>query len=256
MQIPEFLKEIVWSFFPPRYKQLADKPFRKSLTYLSKVLLIAFILAGLLYVPKLFLLKDVMQDEFSKFSSFRLDGEVAQTDRISIPHHNPWLVIDLNSNVTLTKEIFVIDKETVQYRFLNTRSIQREQLKDFSANKAKVSGFLTTILVMLFPGIAILLYVRMWLKYLLMIFVFGTLFFIIMELSNFRLKWKQMLNIAAHSLTLVIFIEVISAALTTAYLIPVMRFLGVSIYAVTTLIFAFLMVVGIVGCSIEARRKK
>ncbi len=256
MKIPEFLKEIVWSFFPPRYKQLADKPFRKSLTYLSKVLLIAFILAGLLYIPKLFLLKDVMQDEFAKFSSFKLDGEVTQTDRISIPHHNPWLVIDLNSNVTLTKEIFVIDKETVQYRFLNTQSIQREQLKDFSANKAKVSGFLTTILVMLFPGIAILLYVRMWLKYLLMIFVFGTLFFIIMELSNFRLKWKQMLNIATHALTLVIFIEVISAALTTAYLIPVMRFLGVSIYAVTTLIFAFLMVVGIVGCSIETHRKK
>jgi hypothetical protein len=129
-------------------------------------------------------------------------------------------------------------------------------LKDFSANKAKVSGFLTTVLVMLLPGIAILLYVRMWLKYLLMIFVFGTVYFIIMELSKFRLKWKQMLNIAAHALTLVIFIEVISAALTTAYLIPVMRFLGVSIYAVTTLIFAFLMFVGVVGYNIETRRRK
>jgi hypothetical protein len=235
---------------------LADKPFRKSLVYLSKVLLIAFILAGLLYVPKLFLLKGVMQDEFSKFSSFKLDGEVTQTDRISIPHHNPWLVIDLNSNLTLTKEIFVIDKENVQYRFLNTQSIKREQLKDFSANKAKVSGFLTTILVMLFPGIAILLYIRMWLKYLLMIFVFGTLFFIIMELSKFRLKWKQALNIAAHSLTSIILIEVISAALTTTYLIPVMRFLGVSIYAVTTLIFALMMVIGILGYNIETHRKK
>jgi hypothetical protein len=109
---------------------------------------------------------------------------------------------------------------------------------------------------MLFPGIAILLYIRMWLKYLLMIFVFGTLFFIIMELSKFRLKWKQALNIAAHSLTLIILIEVISAALTTTYLIPVMRFLGVSIYAVTTLIFALLMVIGILGYNIETHRKK
>lgn len=256
MKIPEFLKEVVWSFFPPRYKQLADKPFRKSLTYLSKVLLIAFLLAGLLYLPKLFLMKDVMQDEFSKFTSFKLDGEVTQTDKISIPRHNPWLVIDLNNNLTLTKEIFVIDKENVQYRFLNTQSIKREQLKDFSANKAKVSSFLTTVLIMLLPGITILLYIRMWLKYLLMIFVFGTLLFVIMELSKFRLKWKQMLNIAAHSLTLIIFIEVISAALTTAYLIPVMRFLGVSIYAVTTLIFVFLIVVGVVGYNVEAHRKK
>src|SRR5574341_1514467 len=244
MQVPEFIKEVVWSFFPPRYKQLADKPFRKSLGYMSKVLLIAFIIAGLLYIPKLFLMKDVMEEEFGKFSVFKLDGEVVQTDKITVPRHNPWLVIDLNNNLTLTKEIFVVDKQNVQYRFLKTNSIPREQLKDFAANKARVAGFLTIILIMLLPGIALLLYIRMWLKYLLLILVFGTLFFIIMELSKFRLKWKQMLCIAAHSLTAVIFIEVISAALTTVYLIPVMRFLGVSIYAITTIIFAFLMVVG------------
>ncbi len=256
MQVPEFIKEVVWSFFPPRYKQLADKPFRKSLGYMSKILLLAFILAGLLYIPKLFLMKDVMEEEFGKFSAFKLDGDVMQTDKITVPRHNPWLVIDLNNNLTLTKEIFVIDKNNVQYRFLNTKSIPREQLKDFGANRARVSGFLTMILIMLLPGIAILLYIRMWLKYLLLIFVFGTLFFIIMELSKFRLKWKQMLSIASHALTAVIFIEVISAALTTAYLIPVMRFLGVSIYAITTIIFAFLMVVGIIGYNIEAHRRR
>src|SRR5574342_46998 len=247
MKFPEFLKEVVWAFFPPRYKQLADKPFRKSLSYMSKILLIAFILAGLLYIPKLFLMKDVMGEEFAKFSSFKLDGEVVQTDKITVPRHNPWLVIDLNNNLNLTKEIFVIDKTNVQYRFLNTNSIPREQLKDFSANKARVAGFLTVILIMLLPGIAILLYIRMWLKYLLFIFVFGTFFFIVMELSKMRLKWKQMLNIAAHAMTGIIFVEVISAVFTTAYLIPVFRFLGVSIYAITTIIFAFLMLVGVIG---------
>jgi hypothetical protein len=256
MKVPEFIKEVIWAFFPPRYKQLADKPFRKSLGYMSKVLLIAFILAGLLYVPKLFLMKDIMEEEFSKFSAFKLDGEVVQTDKITVPRHNPWLVIDLNNNLTLTKEIFVIDKNNIQYRFLNTNSIPREQLKDFSANKARVAGFLTVILIMLLPGIAILLYIRMWLKYLLFIFVFGTFFFIVMELSKMRLKWKQMMNIAAHALTGIIFVEVISAVFTTAYLIPVFRFLGVSIYAITTIIFAFLMVVGVIGYHIEDRRRR
>ncbi len=256
MKVPEFIKEVVWAFFPPRYKQLADKPFRKSLGFMSKVLLIAFILAGLLYIPKLFLMKDVMEEEFAKFSTLKLDGDVVQTDKIMVPRHNPWLVIDLNNNVTLTKEIFVIDKENVQYRFLNTNSIPRQQLKDFSANKARVAGFLTVILIMLLPGIALLLYIRMWLKYLLFIFVFGTLFFIIMELSKMRLKWKQMLSIAAHALTGIIFLEVISAVFTTAYLIPVMRFLGVSIYAISTAIFAFLMVIGVIGYHIEDKRRR
>jgi len=257
MQIPDFIKEVIWAFYPPRYRQLADKPFRKSLAYLSKVLLIAFLIAGLLYVPKVFTLKDSMEEEFSKFTAFKLDGDVTQSDKITVPKYNPWLVIDLNSNLTLTKEIFVIDKENVQYRFLNTNKIPREQLKDFTANKARVSGFLTMVLIMLLPGIALLLYIRMWLKYLLLILIFGTLFFIIMELSRFRLRWVQMLSVAAHSLTGIIFIEVVSSAFTTTYLIPTnLRFLGISFYAVTTAIFAFLMVMGIMGYHIEDRRRR
>ena len=229
----------------------------KSLGYLSKVLLIAFILAGLLYVPRLFLLKDTMQQEFSKFSSFKLDGEVTQTDRISVPNTNPWLVIDRNANVTLKKEIFVIDANNIQYRFLNTKTMPLDQLKDFSANKARVSGFLTMILVMMLPGIALLLYIRLWLKYLLMILIGGTLFFIIMELSKLRLRWKQMLNVAAHAITGVIFIEVISSAITTTYLIPTnLRFLGVGFYAITTALFALFMAAGVVGYHIEDRRRR
>jgi len=256
MQVPAFVKEVVWAFYPPRYRELANKPFLKSLGYLSKVLLIAFILAGLLYVPKLFLLKDTMEQEFSKFGAFKLDGEVTQTDRISVPRSNPWLVIDRSANVTLKKEIFVIDANTVQYRFLNTKTIPLEQLKDFSANKGRVSGFLTTILIMMLPGITLLLYIRMWLKYLLMIFIIGTLFFVIMELSKLRLRWKQMLNIAVHALTGIIFIEVISSAITTTYLIPSnFRFLGLSFYAITTAIFALLMVAGVVGYHIEDHRR-
>ena len=256
MRVPEFIKEVTWSFFPPRYRQLADKPFRKSLGYLSKVLLLAFLIAGILFVPKLFLLKDTFESELSKFESFQVSGDVRQSDKITIPKHNPWVVVDLNANLTLTKEIMVIDKETIKYRFLGIKSIPREQLKDISGNRAGVSRFLSAILLLMLPGIALLLYIRTWLKYFLLIIVAGTLFFIIMELSRFRLTWKQMLNIAAHALTAVIFIEVISAAITTVYLLPILRFLGVSIYAITTAIFAFMIIVGIVGYNIEEHRRR
>lgn len=89
-----------------------------------------------------------------------------------------------------------------------------------------------------------------------MVLVFGTLFFIIMELSRRRLRWKQVLSIAAHALTAVIFIEVVSAVFTTVYLLPVFRFLGLNVYAITTGVFAALMVVGIVGYHIEDYRRR
>lgn len=256
MRIPEFIKEVVWSFFPPRYYQLADKPFSKSLIYLSKVLLLAFLVAGILFVPKLFLLKDTVESELSKFESFSVSGDVKQSDKITIPKHNPWVVVDLNSNLTLTKEIIVIDKETIKYRFLGIKSIPREDLKDISAHRDGASRFLTAMLLLMLPGVALLLYIRSWLKYFLLIVVMGTVVFLVMELSKLRLSWKQMLNIAGHALTGVIFIEVISAAITTAYLIPVLRFLGVSIYAITTAVFVFMMIVGVVGYHIEEHRRR
>ena len=256
MQVPAFIKEVIWSFFPPRYRQIADKPFSRSLRYMSTVLLLAFILAGVLFVPKLFLLKDTVESELSKFETFSITSDVKQSDKITIPRHNPWVVVDLNNNLTLTKEIIVIDSEAVKYRFLGIKSIPHEQLKNVSGNRSGVSRFLTAILLMMLPGIVLLLYIRTWLKYFFLIIVAGTLFFIITELSRFKLQWKQMLNIAAHALTAVIFIEVISATVTTAYLLPVLRFLGVSIYAITTAIFLFMMFVGIVGYHIEDHRRR
>ncbi len=256
MQVPNFVKEVIWSLYPPRYRQLSEKPFRKSLGYMSGVLLVAFLIAGILFLPKLFLLKDTIQEELSKFDVFTLSGNVVQAAPVKIPRHNPWVVVDLNANLTLTKEIFVIDSSTVKYRFFGVKSLPREQLKDITAYKPRVSGFFAAILILMLPGIAFLLYVRTWLKYFLLVLVMGTFFFIIMELTKFRLHWKQVLNIAAHALTLVIFIEVISAAITTVYLLPILRFLGVNIFAITTLLFAVMMVVGIVGCNVEARRRK
>ena len=256
MQVPDFIKEVIWSFFPPRYRQLADKPFRKSLSYMSRVLLFAFLLAGILFIPKVFMLKGTVESELSKFETFTVSSDIKQSDKITIPRHNPWVVVDLNNNLTLTKEIIVIDKDTIKYRFLGIKSIPHEQLKDVSGNRSGVSRFFAAVLLLMLPGIALLLYIRTWLKYFFLIIVAGTVLFIVTELSKFRLQWKQMLNIASHALTAVILIEVVSAAISTAYLIPALRFLGVSIYAITTAIFIFMLIVGIVGYNIEDRRRR
>ncbi len=256
MQVPQFLKEVVWSLYPPRYRQIADKKFSKSLGYMSKVLLVAFLLAGILFIPKLFLLKGTIQNELAKFETFKLSGNITQTAPVTIPKHNPWVVVDLNSNLTLTKEIIVVDSTTVKYRFFGIKSVKREALKDPAANKGPASGFAAAMLILMLPGIVLFLYIRAWLKYFLLVMFAGTVLFIVMELSKLRLQWKQMLNIATHALTVIILVEVVSAAITTAYLIPILRFLGVSIYAITTAAFAVIMVLGIVGYHIEDHRKR
>jgi len=256
MPVPQFIKEVIWSVYPPRYKQLADKKFRKSLGYMSKVLLIAFLIAGLLFLPKLFTLKSTIQEEFSKFEMFTVSGEIKQTAPVIVPQTNPWIAFDLNADRNLTKEIFVIDKDNIRYRLFGIKSIPREHLKNPGEHQASASGFFAKIILLMLPGIVLLLYLRMWLKYFLLIILAGTLFFIIMELTKWRLRWKQMLNIATHALTLVIIIELIFAVFAAGLLLPILPFLGVNIYAITTGLYMALIVFGIVGYHTGAKSKR
>ena len=251
MQIPEFIKELVWTFYPPRYKQLSEQPLSKSLLFMSKILLVAFLITGVLYLPKVALLKGTIEDELGKFDVFKLEGNVTQSDAVNIPRHNPWVVIDLNKNLTLTKEFFVIDKTTVQYRVFSPRTIPREQLKDIKEYRTNASRFFTIVLLLMLPGIALLLYLRTWLKYFFIVLVMSSFFFVITELTRHRLKWKEVANIVTHTMTPVILIEVISSFATTAYLLPIIRFLGINIYLVTTVILMAFTVLAIIGCQYE-----
>ncbi|RJQ21188.1 DUF1189 domain-containing protein [Candidatus Woesearchaeota archaeon] len=257
VQLPPFVRELIWTFYPPRYKQLSEQPFHKSFSFLCKMLLVAFLLAGIIFLPKLAFLKGHIEDELGKFSTFSLSGNVTQTDRITIPRTNPWLVVDLNNNVSLTKETFVIDKDTIKYRFFGIKTVDRDHIKEPSEYRAPVSRFITLLILLMMPGVALLLYLRSLLKYFLMVLLFATLWYIIFDLSRYRLKWKQMLNICSHTIVPILLIETVSAALTTAYLLPLpFRFVGLNIYIITLALFAILTAVCIIGCQVEEKRKK
>lgn len=247
MKIPRFIKEFIWSFYLPRYKQLSEKRFRNSLKYMGTVLLIAFLISGVLHLPKVMLLKDTIESELSKFDTFTLSGNVTQTSALSIPTRNPVIAVDLNEEVKINKEFFVIDKDSVKYRVFTVKEIPREQLKEISNYKTQVSTFFGLVLLLMLPGIALLLYVRLWLKYFLLVLLMGTFFFIVLDLTRWKLRWKQMLNLAAHAITPIILLEVIAAFATTIFLVPFMKFVGVNIYLVSLAIYTGLMIFGIVG---------
>ncbi len=250
MRIPGFIKEVVWTFYPPRYRQLADKSFFSSLWYMSRILLLAFLISGIIIFPKLFSLKSSFESEFTKFEQLDFNANISQSAPIIIPASKPWVVIDLNSRLNLTSEFFVVDNETIKYRFLGITTVSHEEADGKGIGQLSVVMF-----SLMLPGIAILLYARSWLKYFLLVFVIAIVFFIIMELSRLRLRWKQMLNIAAHAITPIIILESVSAPITTVYLIPVLKFLGLRIYAVSLVVLAFFMIVGIIGYHFEERRK-
>lgn len=256
VRVPEFIKEVVWSCYPPRYRQLADRKFGQSVKYMSKVLAFALLVAGVLLLPKLALMPETVRGELGNFNVFRVGGNVSQSAPVAVPHRNPWLVVDLNSNVTLTEEVMVVDGDDVQYRLFGIKSMPLEQLKNPAGHVPAVSGFVTAMIFLLLPGVVLLLFIRMWLKYFLLLVLAAVVFFVVLELTKFRLRWKQMLSIAAHALTAVIVVEVIVGSVAAVVLVPLFRFVGVNVYALTLVGFAALMVMGVVGYHIGDFRKK
>ncbi len=258
MQIPQFIKEVIWAFYPPRYKQLSQLPVYKSTVFMTKMLLIAFLLAGIVFLPQLFMLKASVQNQLGVFDEFKLTPRVLQNNELSVPPSRPWVKINFNSNLTLKDELLVIDKSSVQYRLFSPQSIPQQQLLEPSSYKHEAGNFFTMLILLLIPGVALLLFIRSWFKYVLIILVFATLFSFITDLTRHKMKWRQMVSIACHAISPVVLIEVVSSAISANYLLPVpsFRFLGLKFYIVTLILFAIVMVFAVLGCRIEDYREK
>lgn len=258
MQIPQFIKEVIWCFYPPRYKQLSEKSFSSSVWFMTRMLVIAFLIAGLFFLPQLISMKGELENGLSQFSALSIQPALAQSAPFAFPSKDPWVKVDLNSNLSLSKELIAIDQSSIQYRFINVRNITQLELFQPLEHKATVAGFLTKLFILFLPGVALFLFVRFWFKYFLMTLIMGTLFFIIMELSQYRLRYKQMLSIAAHAVAPIMILEVVSAAIYSQYLLPLptIKFAGLYIYAVSFIIMAIIMVAGIVGCKVKEYSEK
>ncbi|RMD58536.1 DUF1189 domain-containing protein [Candidatus Woesearchaeota archaeon] len=256
MRVPEFLKEVIRSFYAPSYKHLARRPFLQSLKYMSKTLLIAVAISSLFFIPQILLIGGSIERQLSNFESLTLSANASQASALIVPSRNPWIIVDLANNRTLSEELLVIDANKVQYRMFKIKEIPRAQFKNPTEHSKNIASVVRNLAILLAPGIALLIYIRLWLKYLLMIIAMGTLFFILLDLTRYKHKYKEMLSIAAHAITPVIFIELISAPLTAIHLLPVGKFLGLNIYLTSIILFAGMMIYGIVGSFLPGKEKQ
>jgi len=255
--VSKFIKEVAYTFHPFRYQYLADKRFSSSLWFMARIIMIAIVLAALLSFPRMFAFKSGIQDELGKFSEFHISGNISATAPVNIPESKPMAVIDLvTANKTIGDETFLVTKDKISYRFFGLRDISISELKDVTANPAAVSRFLTILLLMFIPAFGFLLFSSLLIKYLLLVLLSSLAFFVLLELTHFRLKYKQMLSVTCHTATFAILLEVLSMPFSTAYLVPTIKFLGTYVYAIPLGIFFALTLVFIILTYFDRKRHK
>lgn len=255
--VSKFIKEVAYTFHPFRYQYLSDKGTGSSIWFMTRIIMIAILIAGILSFPKLFAFKSSIQDEVGKFSEFNITGNVTATEPINIPSTRPVAIIDLvTENKTIGDETFLVTEDTIYYRFFGLRDISISELKDLTSNQAAVSGFLTAILLMFMPAFGFLLFVSLWFKYMILALLASLAFFVLLELTHFRLKYRQMLSVTCHTATFAILLETFSMPFSTSYLIPTIKFLGTYVYAIPLGVFLALTLLFIILTYFDKRRHK
>ncbi|OYT31551.1 hypothetical protein DRJ22_00360 [Candidatus Woesearchaeota archaeon] len=248
------LKEVIWSFYPPRYKQLCNQKVRSSLKFLSSILFVSFILASVLFLPKIVTIRSAIEHEIDKFSVFDIKADVSTSAPVVIPSNNPLFVVDASSDRNISKEFFVVTKDSVKYRLFGRHSVPLSGFKNIKESKRIVSGFLSVLAVLMLPSVFILLYIKFWIKYFLIVFFVSLVLFILFELTRWRLKFRQVFNIACHTVLVMVVLEVVSAPFGTRYLFPFLKFLGVNVYAVSLALFSVFTVAGFVFVNVKKKK--
>lgn len=240
-----FLKKISGFFTPKYFAEKSKQPFRQSITFFSKTLILAFFIMGLLSLPTLLRLPGYFEQQMLKFNTFSLESNFSVVAPVYFPERDGFLIVDTTGfHKRMQHERFLITKEGLRYKlFKEENFIEADKFKNVLSNKENFGMLFQAITILLLPSLMFWAYALLWVKYFLAIFVLGTVFFILFDLTHYRKPWKQMLHLAAYSAAIPVLLETASLPFSTEYLMPLITIIGADIYAVPFIVHATLLVI-------------
>ncbi len=240
----DYLKRLFFAFSPKNLHDRTQQSFRKNLFFFSKSLFFAFIIMGLFYIPTLVRLPAYFDQQMSKFKSLSIDSNFSVTLPVYFPERDGLIIIDTTGLHTKPKyERFLVTREGVHFKlFREPHFIKSESFKEVLSHKERFSMLFTTILVLFLPALVFWSYFFLWLKYFVQILFFGSVFFTLFDLTHWRRKWKEFLNIAAITSSVPVLLEVISLPFGTAFLLPFIETIGSDVYVVPLILHSLLII--------------
>lgn len=252
-----FIKELISSVNPFHYKTLCLHSTDKSIKFLSKILLISYVIFLFLFVPQLFNIPDYLQEKISHVSHVDINGTFEMTEPVFIPDKDPWLVVDTSGNYSDVETArLIFTKEEVKYRTLkNFEEIKYGELKNVKEKSSEIASLLSFFALFVLPSFVFTGYFILFLKYFLWAFIFGTATFLLLDLTTFSVSYKKVFNASVFALVLVVPLEVILLAINHNYLLPIFEIFKIPFYAVTILIYFILYLFGLVVLVYDSKSK-
>jgi len=234
MKLPNFLKDIVYSFNPRYLDKVTNKSFGHAVGYFTMILAFAFVIMMILYVPQVGLLPGFVSEQISKFDSLNVSGTVNMNTAINIPESKPLFTVDMTGEeVKHSSQRVIVTKDYVLYNLLQgPKKVNTKEVLEPTKHKPIVSQLLALVIIFILPSIVFYSFIALWLKYFLLILAGGTLIFLLSELTHYRQKWVKTVKLACFAAGPVIAMEVISIPINTDWLMPLFRVAGIPIYII------------------------
>ena len=237
---------MVYSHLPFTYKHLSQERLHHTIGYVMFLVAFSLLILVLTVLPTLFSMQDYLNYQASKFESFKLNGEVSQSDPIYIPENDPQIVIDASGKEPYGGELFKLTSDYLYFHLSSKpQRIKVSNLLNPKDHEKEFTTFLYGFALFLLPSVIFYVYLFLILKYFLFIVLSAVILFsIVRVILLIKISLLRTFNIAAYAATPMILIEVISTPFNPKYLFPLFKYSGLTVYATTTLIFLIFLVSG------------
>jgi hypothetical protein len=240
-----FWKNLGQGFLWSKWRELSGRGFGNGLGFLSRVLVLAFVLILLLAIPKFARMPGEISGQLAKFDTLQFSANLTMSSPIKFPGSDPVAILDTSGAYTeITNERLLINRDKIQYKpFFKVREVKTEELKDLKNNREKVRMFLATLVFFILPAVLFWAFIAVWLKYVVMILLLSVILFVLLDLTHWRRTWKELFVICCYVSTLPVLAEVIIGAFSAHWLIPVLSVFDiVTLYLVPAVVLSVLAI--------------
>ncbi len=214
---------------PLSYKKLCSAGFGHGLRFYFHLLLFSFILFFIVTVPYLISFYDEIRVEAENLNSFNLapqldvnqtmlfqDFNIVVTNQKS--YDNEFILITqqsiyLKNNICLLSDIACI-------WFNNPRQFDFSKAQQLVEDRERFTNIVFTFILLMLPGIFILFFAFMFVKYLLIILLYACIGFIYTTAIRYEIHLRQLWLVSIYSLAFTIIVESAFGLYYNTYYIP------------------------------------
>jgi len=219
-----FLKSFFKSMNPGAYEELVEEPMKKSMKYVPKLIFFGFIIMILLSIPYMMTLPSYINNEFSKFSSFKVTTDINTTSPVILTDKFNFLRVDTTQNATIGNSKILLTKNSVQNKPLPClafdalcifypNTIEIKDTKGYSnilSYKEEYSNLAFFIILAMLPSILLILYLYNLIKFSAIIFIAAGFSFIITRSIRYYTTFSQLLKVSIYAITITVMIDLVT----------------------------------------------